>query len=645
MHTVVPLLAFILLFLIFYKIERCWRSSVLSAAVVWGVLVTLLTEILSSFRLLKFDWLLGLWILITIILAFINLWLARKNKERNLIKKLSKINISCQLPIFSIVLLYCVAFITVAVALSAIVAPPNNWESMNYHMTRVVHWIQNHSVVHYPTHYTPQLFHPPWAEFTIMHFQILSGGDRLANLIQWFSMLGSIIGVSLIAKQLGADSRSQVFAAVVSATLPMGILQGATTQNDYAVTFWVVCFVYYVLLTLQEKINQTHALRIGASLGLALFTKTTAYFYTFPFLVWFFISGLKRLRGKLWKLIIMIGFIVFFINMGHYLRNFEIFQSPIGDPTKHVQDYKIEFFSLPTILSNIIRNLSIHIGTPIGYINGALERVIRLIHTLLGLEVDDYRITSGAFWIQKTTTLEDRTGNTLHFLLVLLALSICLSRKNYRRQRHLVSYVVAIVLSFLLFCLFLKYQQTNSRLHLTFFVLLSVVVGEVLSKLSNWKVANSIAAFLVLTSLFWVFYSESRPWIGNINIFNSSRIDQYFISRPYLKAPYKETVNFVKSKDCWDVGLSVEAEPWEYPLWVLWQTDGKVSHIEHVNVANPSVVKSDIYPHKKFNPCAIIYIGTQQEEKFTTKNSLYIREFSVNYKRIINVFIRKKSIN
>lgn len=96
---------------------------------------------------------------------------------------------------------------------------------MTYHMSRVVHWIQNRSIAHYPTHITRQLHQSPWTEYAILHFQILSGSDRFANLIQWFSMVGATLGVSLIAKQMGADLRGQFFAAVFSITIPMGILQ------------------------------------------------------------------------------------------------------------------------------------------------------------------------------------------------------------------------------------------------------------------------------------------------------------------------------------------------------------------------------------------------------------------------------------
>ena len=104
-------------------------------------------------------------------------------------------------------------------------------------MAQVRHWIQQQSVAHYPTHITRQLFSNPWAEFTIAHLFLLTGTDRLANSVQWFSMVGSLIAVSLIAARLGADKRGEVLAAVVAATIPMGILQASSTQNDYVTAF------------------------------------------------------------------------------------------------------------------------------------------------------------------------------------------------------------------------------------------------------------------------------------------------------------------------------------------------------------------------------------------------------------------------
>jgi len=45
-----PLFFVVILFLIFQKIDKCWRSAILPVAIVWGVIVVLSTKILSLFR-------------------------------------------------------------------------------------------------------------------------------------------------------------------------------------------------------------------------------------------------------------------------------------------------------------------------------------------------------------------------------------------------------------------------------------------------------------------------------------------------------------------------------------------------------------------------------------------------------------------
>ncbi len=258
MFILLPIVCWVIIFLIFNKTCKDWRDSVISTSVSWGVILTITTESLSYFKLISFSWLTGGWILISILLTYIYFRIVPKLEKTSATNNHLQIeqNYKKKLPIN--LLLYGVGFIVILVGLIARIAPSNNWDSMDYHMSRVVYWIQYHSVSHYPTSYTPQLYQNPWSEFTILNFQILSSSDYYANLVQWFSMIGCIIAVSLIAKQLGADLKGQVFAAVVTATIPMGILQASSTQNDYVLAFWVVCLAYYVLAAAQEEIRGSY---------------------------------------------------------------------------------------------------------------------------------------------------------------------------------------------------------------------------------------------------------------------------------------------------------------------------------------------------------------------------------------------------
>ena len=627
-----PLISLIILFLILWKPDEDWRNATLSAAMVWGVLVTAFIEILSLFKSLAFQPLLFLWIATVIGLGFIYYRLLKNGK------RLLRLPTIPQIPPVLLGLLGGITFIAAIVGLIAIVAPPNNWDSMAYHMSRVVHWIQNRNVSNYPTYYTPQLYHPPWAEFAITHLQILSHGDRFANLIQWFSTIGSAVGVTKIAKELDADLRGQVFAAVVVLTIPMGILQGSSTQNDYVVCFWLVCLVHSVLLTVRGGLNRSNVLKIGTSLGLALFTKTSAYFFSLPFLIWFVFSGFQQKRWKIFPSLLIIGFIVISINMGHYFRNWELFGSPItGGPPELAVEYKMEIHSIPAFISNIIRNIGLQIGTSFRLINAKINGVITVLHRILGIDPSDPRTTipGGKFGISSPSFNEDTAGNPVHFLMILFTIYLFVLSRELRNRRNLAIYIISVLASFLLFCLLLKWQPYNARHHLSLFVLLSPFIGVVLSNVFQRNLANYLMTILIVLSMPWVFHNQFRPIVASHNIFNTPRIEQYFFQREWLQNPYIDSRNFIKTKECYEIGLYFPDERlWEYPFWILLKENEKQNYrIEHVLAKNISAVKLNVEPHKSFIPCTLIAspVGDSKdggEKEIVIRNTVYMREWS-----------------
>ena len=242
-----------------------WRQVILLGGVGWGVWLVVLTESLSYFRILHRNALVVGWS----VLIFLSLLIIRRALRR--IEKIRLPDLSAS----AILLISGILLIVIITGLIALLSPPNNWDSMTYHLSRVMHWAQYQSVAHYATHELRQLYQNPWAEFAILHLQILSGDDQLVNLVQWFSMIGCIIGASLIAQQLGASLYGQLLAALVAATIPMGILQAVTTQNDYVVSFWLVCFVAFIL-SARQNLRWVYILGIAGSLGLALLSQVAA---------------------------------------------------------------------------------------------------------------------------------------------------------------------------------------------------------------------------------------------------------------------------------------------------------------------------------------------------------------------------------
>lgn len=639
MLILLPLISIIFLFLILQSRIHNWRDSLLSSLVVWGTALALITEILTLAKLLQFEWLVTIWLILDVSLI-ITYFRFVKPRIKTPEEELKKLNLSTlfKSSLLSLTLLSGVAFIVASVGLVAIVAAPNHSDSMEYHMSRVVHWMQNYSVAHYPTPTIFQLFQNPWSEFAIMHFQILSGGDRFANLIQWGSMVGSLVGVSLIARQLGANLRAQILATVICATIPMGILQGSSTNNDYVVAFWIVCFAYFTLLVVNEGASLANTSRLGASLGLAVLTKGTAYVYAFPFCIWLALWGLTTLRWKVWKPVLAFAVIVLAINWGHYTRNFEIFGSPLGSSTGETN----KVFGLTFEISNLTKNLALHadivryLGLQgiINPITGIIEKLLKILHNIIGVDINDIRLMSPKsprFFVPGLSTYEDTAGNPLHLVLIFIAAIFLAANTRLRQSKyfHVFIYFVVVLAGFLLFCFLFTWSDKRCRLHLPIFIMFSPWVGLVLSKSLNYRITNILAVIIIILSYPWVFNNSTRPLVGKNSILTTPRIEQYFITQSKLEKPYRDVADVVKSQRCSNIGLAFTNISFEYPLWVLLQQGQQKLTIRHINVTNESSVISNQLPYRNFKPCSIISVAAKDTDvnqlgkELVTKNGTY----------------------
>ncbi len=74
----------------------------------------------------------------------------------------------------------------------AIVAPPNNWDSMAYHNARVMEWWDHGDLTYWYTPDYRQLSMPPLASYFKLALLGLTGNDWLFNLVQWYFFLLAI---------------------------------------------------------------------------------------------------------------------------------------------------------------------------------------------------------------------------------------------------------------------------------------------------------------------------------------------------------------------------------------------------------------------------------------------------------------------
>ena len=575
------------------------RMVILLGAVAWGVLLTALTELLSLLNCLNRLALAIAWSAALITSAYFALrgWRKLEFKRFSLDREL--------LQIFQ---LFSIAGIALLTGVIAFIAAPNNWDSMVYHLSRVMHWLQNGSVSFYPTGILRQLYLPPWSEYLLANLMGAGVSNRLAQIPQWLGFIGSVVGVSLLAKQLGASPAGQVFSAFAAATLPMGILQATTTQNDALLVFWLVCLVAFILHALQDKHPAWHA-AIGGALGLAVLTKSTAYIFALPFLLYYGVMWLNRSRLRFWRPVMVISLLALSINLPHFIRNQVLFGHLLG-PRQEVSQYHNAIYSLPGTLSNVSRNLGLYMGT-VEPVNRLLTNGFERFHAWLNLSINDPRFTwsDHVFSINSPQVHEDTTGSSLHLLLAAIAFIILAINRKKLVSSQFILYGLLVLSAFLLFCTFLRWQTWHARLHLPLLVLSTAWVG-LLSEVMHRRLVWAVSLVLALLVLPVFYFNPNKPLVADYTIFNLPR-REVMLMRKNLVVPYIEGVNYLTNeKGCYQVGLYIPNAEWEYPFWRLYADTGLPYRLEHVNVNNVS----GSIPMAPFSPCAVIATQTAGEQ-------------------------------
>jgi len=585
------------------------REAICLTSLALGVYIAIVSEILSLFGALNFNAVIFLWGVPFFVLG---IYCCRQISKRCLAFRISlqRLNFSPIEWIFVLILLIFVSG-TLTVALFC---PPNNWDSMTYHMARVMYWIQGGSINYFPTNYPPQVYHPPLGELIITQFQILSGEDYFANLVQWFSMILSLLAASLIAKIFGAGRRGQLFSMLIAVTIPMGILQSSTTQNDYIVAYWILCSVYFLLRLFKRK-EVWCFLGFGVSAALAFYTKASAYVILFPFFAWLFVFWVRYARRR-WLSALLVILPIVLINSGYYHRNQALFGSPISAPKDFQSEYRILYFSPETFLSNFTKNAAMHadivrnlnLQSLVTPTTGKVGRALDLFHEkVLNVDINDPRITWGKFSLPGLSCSEDTAGNPIHFHLIILGVFMYFFMR--RPGPGMTGYLWSIFLSFCFFSLLLKWQPYQVRHHLVYFLLMAPAIGTIFDKRFSKGLNLLIAGLLFVSSLQFVLFAKNRMLIGDKNIFDSERTDMYFNGREWIRGPFNGVSDFIDENNIRDIGLDFRNDHYEYPLWVLLEKKKVDFRIKHVNVLNETLDLKDKSPELDFVPEAIVSFG------------------------------------
>jgi len=563
----------------------------IKASILFGTLLTLITELLSVMTRLNAPFIQLSWgIVLVCLLVYAVRWRAWSWERIEWVRSPAEA-----------VLLGGIVVILLLSGMGASYAPITNWDSMTYHMPRIMHWFQHESLVFYPTTLWRQLFQGPFAEMAIAHTMGLSGGDAWANFVQWFALVVCIIGAGVLARQMGGNRLTQWVASALVASIPMAVLQASSTQTDLVVSMWLVAFAVMTLHYTETR-SRFDLACAGFALGLCILSKGTAYVLAFPMGVWFLVWVWRVNRWRSWQPWLIAGACVVLVNVGHWTRNQLLFHTPIGA----ADGYANETFSPIALASNLIRNSALHMPTPFERVNEWVFRAVRYSHNYLlpGFTLEDPRTTYLTFGYEQNrlTANEDIAPSPAHFYLTLLALvifAVPTLRPNRAPHRYVLEYGIMAIGMFVMFSWLFKWQIWSTRLMLPIFVMGMPCVAMVLAQLKWRAVSVGMSVTLLVLAVPYLLYNCYRPLIPHqINGFScgkppvwQDRQAAMYYSRNGIRVPYETVAQALHAQtDCQTVGIVVNGDSWEYPLWLLLDdpTLATPFYLHHVLVPNGS---------------------------------------------------------
>lgn len=503
------------------------------------------------------------------------------------------------------------------------ISASNNVDSLLYHMPRVAYWTQNRSLQHYAANYHHQLSMPIWAATAILQIRLLAGGDDLSNLVQWASMAGSVIGVSAIVALMRGSTWTQLVAAAYTISIPMGVLQATSTQNDYAVSLWMVCLGYFIVISVSHKDQRLEWAYVGLALGLGLLTKATAYIYALPFVVWYFAATMRNVGAtRALKVAVLVATTAGLLNLGYWSRNLATYGTPFG-PSEIVRrtlaflpdvssSEKIERpVELVSVGNNLVTNtataLARNLMTPHTGLNRALVSGLSQIPGVVQPAYEEEM--AHAIW-----NFEDTAGNPLHLLAVpasIVLLLVATRRLLLEGRMWIWLYLACAAAGFFLLVNLISNGASvvGLRFQLTFFVLWAPLVGLSMIVFRSKRISMLIAGAFLLASIPWVLLNNTRPlatydkWTTRIgSVLTASQSEVMFAMAPHLRDQYVEMASIVTSSGCQEVGYRIDSSDPGYLIW--WVLGAPESGIRMEPIFTyPELEK---YLVADFSPCVVI---------------------------------------
>ncbi len=555
----------VFLLLLSYK-EIDISKSIIGTLLISSLLVALSSEVLSLFHSFNYTSLTSFWSITTLIGSIL---LVKKKSESNQIKEKKQLftnYLKNNKLLFSII-----SLILILIGFQGLIYPPNNFDSLTYHMGRIPHWIANESIQSYAGHIFRQINSPPLSELFISQLGILYKTDLFSNSIQYFFLIGCLACFISISQEFNFSKNAKIIGLLFILTTPDILLQGSSTQNDIVVSFFILTTCLFAIKSYKSPHLISFSL-LAISTGLAFYTKGTAYVFLLPILlIWCILFLLKYKTKTPFLKLSIIPLLTLLINLGFYSRNFRLSGDPLGKNEDKVFN---EAFGVNELLLNTTKNIGVHFA--IYPFNQFANQAVEKMHLILKEDMRNPTINFNGhkFKLKEWQHHEDDAAN--FFQIILIIISICLYIPFRKKSPNLLPLLLLVpIIELLFFSLTLKWQPWITRLQLPILFLFSFYISYIFSQFtkSNGKL-NLYILILLGSTTFYAFMiiivNPTRPFITNyftndIKI-TDSRFKKYFALYTKCEPDFYVSRKYLKKYEG-KIGIDVGGDTWEYPLY------------------------------------------------------------------------------
>ncbi len=487
--------------------------------------------------------------------------------------------------LFFIVILFSLIFQLILIY----IMPPNTYDSMTTHLSRVGYWLQNKTYFPFPIHNIRDIYYPMNPAFQILWTILFNGNDTFVEMSQFTAMAVCAISVYGISRVFDRSKNSAIFNSLLFLSYPIVLMQGTTTQTDLVVAALISCAFYFLFMGFKK--DQFKYLALSAlGLSLALGSKQTAFFilpgYSVTFLI---LWWKKRTTSSKWILRFLLLFLILFLFFGSltYIINLCYLKGFFGLPGSLQGETSIsslqEIFDIAKY--NSLR-LTYSAIDPSGLISPIKNYFIKFkaffftkLDSLLHFDLES------SLWVGDEQDFvflsvphlsEDEAWyGPIGFILMLIAFIKELIHGIRKKDTARLGIVFTVI--FYAFCIIIfrpGWDPYQGRYFLSLTVLVTPMIDLYISRKKAVRVLRSVViitavSIIITTHLFNegkpAALSKSNAPLNRETIWKLDRLDKMTIQNKSLRDPLRSLISQIPPDAT--VGLCFNTGTWDYPFF------------------------------------------------------------------------------